>query len=112
MKKDNFYADVLAVVALIPYGKVTTYGAIAEYLGAKRSARMVGYALNQSTYSPENPLPAHRVINRSGALTGKHAFSGVSMAERLISEGILVENDCVKDLNTYFWNPNEALLHF
>lgn len=107
MERD-FFEDVYEVVKLIPYGRVTSYGAIAEYLGAKRSARMVGYAMNSA--DKHSDIPAHRVVNRNGQLSGKHAFSEPSMQERLVAEGIIVENDGIVDFNTYFWNPNTELI--
>ncbi len=107
MERD-FFQDVYEVVKLIPYGRVSSYGAIATYLGAKSSARMVGYAMNSA--DKNSNIPAHRVVNRNGQLSGKHAFSEPSMAERLAAEGILVENDVILNFNTYFWNPNTELL--
>lgn len=107
MERD-FFEDVYEVVKLIPTGRVTSYGAIAEYLGAKRSARMVGYAMNSADKTSN--IPAHRVVNRAGHLSGKHAFLQPSMEERLAEEGIKVENDVIIDFNAYFWNPNVELL--
>ncbi len=108
MSKRDFFADVYDVVRLVPPGRVTTYGAIAQYLGAKGSARMVGWALNQAHAYPD--VPAQRVVNRAGLLTGKHHFpTPTEMAERLIAEGIQVENDRIIDFAERFWHPAEHL---
>ncbi|GAB4115327.1 MAG: MGMT family protein [Thermoflexibacter sp.] len=107
-KYKNFFDDVYAVVRLIPKGRVTSYGAIAEYLGTKSSARMVGWAMNAAHTDPS--VPAHRVVNRSGILTGKHHFgSPTRMQELLQAEGITVENDQVKDFEKLFWHPLQEL---
>lgn len=105
MNDENFFEKVYAVAREIPPGRVSTYGAIAEALGTKGSARMVGYAMNGAgTATP--PVPAHRVVNRAGLLTGKRAFQGESlMAELLRSEGIEVINDQVVDFQHLFWHP-------
>lgn len=103
----HFFEKVWDVVRLIPPGRVTTYGAIARFLGTGRSARLVGYAMNASHKMPD--VPAHRVVNRDGLLTGKHHFVGLSMEERLRAEGIRVENDRVVDFAPRFWDPSEAL---
>jgi len=109
MKNESFFEDVWAVTRLIPYGRVTSYGAIAAYLGLKSSARMVGWALN-STYSQKN-VPAHRVVNRNGMLTGKVHFSTpTAMQELLEREGVKVENDRVVDFKKLFWDPQKELL--
>lgn len=101
----SFYDRVYEVVMKIPEGKVTSYGAIAEYLGAKRSARMVGWAMNNS-HSIEN-IPAHRVVNRNGLLTGKNHFNPPELMQILLeNEGIKVENDQVIDFEKVFWKPN------
>lgn len=105
----DFFQDVYDVVRLIPKGRVTSYGAIGEYLGAKRSARMVGFALNSLNHNAENQVPAHRVVNRKGELSGALAFENPSMAERLMAEGILVEDNVIKDFASCFWNPMEEL---
>ena len=107
MERD-FFEDVYEVVKLIPHARVTSYGAIAEYLGAKGSARMVGYAMN--SVDKRGGLPAHRVVNSKGLLSGKHAFSEPSMQERLEAEGIVVENDAIVNFDLYFWNPTTELL--
>ncbi len=104
----SFYDRVYEVAKLIPYGRVTSYGAIAKFLGAARSARMVGYAMNGSHIHLD--VPAHRVVNRKGLLTGKHHFSGTNlMADLLISEGILVKENQIQDFENYFWDPSENL---
>lgn len=107
--KSNFFEDVYEVVKLIPPGRVTSYGAIANYLGVKRSARMVGWAMNQSHANPE--IPAHRVVNRAGVLTGKHFFSGGPnrMQELLESEGIQILDDKIQDFGNVFWDPMHEL---
>ncbi len=100
-----FYDEVYQVVQLIPRGRVTSYGAIAAYLGTKSSSRMVGYAMNAAhTASP--PVPAHRVVNRNGLLTGKHHFgTSDEMMQLLIDEGVQVKDDQVLDFKTLFWDP-------
>lgn len=102
--KNSFFDDVFEVVKLIPKGRVTSYGMIGAYLGAKGSARMVGWAMNQAHGLKEN-IPAHRVVNRSGLLTGKVHFGGERMKELLESEGISVKNDKIVNLEKYFWDP-------
>lgn len=105
--KDNFFERVYEVVKQIPYGKITTYGAIAEMLGSKRSARMVGWALNSTKHHLED-IPAHRVVNRQGLLTGKRHFGGSdTMKDLLESEGVKIEGDRIIDMESYFWNPSE-----
>ncbi len=106
-KKDSegFFERVFEVVKLIPSGRVTSYGAIARYLGSPQSSRMVGWAMNQS-HSSSDFVPAHRVLNRIGMLTGKHHFDGPDvMAELLESEGLKVENDRLVDFSDFFWDP-------
>lgn len=104
-KKTTFYEDVLEVAKLIPRGRVTTYGAIAKYLGTKMSSRMVGWALNGSQHSIEQ-VPAQRVVNRNGMLTGKaHFVTPTRMQELLEEEGVKVENDTVVDFEKLFWDP-------
>lgn len=99
----HFYDRVYQVVRQIPYGKVTSYGAIANFLGAKRSARLVGYAMNNSH---NKKVPAHRVVNRKGLLTGKHHFQGTNLMQQLLeSEGIVVVDNQIQDLETIFWDP-------
>jgi methylated-DNA-protein-cysteine methyltransferase-like protein len=105
---NDFFDHVYQVVRLIPKGRVTSYGAIAAYLGSARSSRMVGWAMNAShTAAPD--IPAHRVVNRNGLLTGKHFFGGDSMAERLRAEGIEVIGDQISDFERVFWDPSQEL---
>jgi methylated-DNA-protein-cysteine methyltransferase-like protein len=106
---DNFFSRVYEVAVQIPHGRVTSYGAIAKYLGAARSARMVGWAMNASGNAP-CPVPAHRVVNRTGTLTGKHKFGGSdTMRELLESEGIVVTDDQIQDFERVFWDPGVEL---
>lgn len=107
--KNSYYQRVYELVQKIPTGRVTTYGAIAKALGLKSGARMVGWALNGITESDQQ-IPAHRVVNRLGCLSGRHAFQGDSMKERLESEGVLVDSDYKLELETYFWNPEEITI--
>lgn len=108
-KSDNFFERVYEVARLIPYGRVTSYGAIAKYLGAARSARMVGWAMNNSSNQKEE-VPAHRVVNRKGLLTGKHHFEGTNLMQQLLeSEGIKVVDYQVKDFEKVFWDPIKEL---
>jgi methylated-DNA-protein-cysteine methyltransferase related protein len=103
-----FFDDVYEVVKMIPYGRVTSYGAIAAYLGSKGSARMVGWAMNASHTLPD--IPAHRVLNRSGVLTGKFHFDYPDkMKELLEAEGVEIVNDQVADLEKHFWDPAKDL---
>ena len=105
----NFFRDVYEVVRLVPSGRVTTYGAIAAYLGLKSSARMVGWAMNQS--HGEDSVPAHRVVNRNGVLTGKHFFGDdVTMQKLLEDEGIYVTDDQIQDFKKVFWDPSDELI--
>lgn len=104
----TFFENVYDVVRLIPYGRVTNYGAIAAYLGSTRSSRMVGYAMN-AAHTLVPPIAAHRVVNRAGLLTGKHHFGENRMQELLEAEGIKVENDQVVDYEKLFWNPMKEL---
>ncbi|MCX7861829.1 MAG: MGMT family protein [Bacteroidales bacterium] len=109
-REESFFERVYEVVRLIPHGKVTTYGAIARFLGSASSARMVGWAMNHShTVLP--PVPAHRVVNRNGKLTGKmHFRTPFEMEQLLAKEGIPVKNDQVQDFLTYFWDPSIELV--
>ena len=104
----NFFDSVYEVARLIPPGRVTSYGAIASYLGTKGSSRMVGYAM-QACGNLQPPVPAHRVVNRQGLLTAKFHFGGNRMQEMLESEGIKVENDQVQDFKNVFWDPSIEL---
>lgn len=109
MTNKDFFNSVYEVVRLIPYGRVSSYGAIAAYLGARSSSRMVGWAMNQAHTLPE-PVPAHRVVNRNGLLTGKAHFGENRMQSLLESEGIKVENDQVLEFERLFWDPEKALM--
>jgi len=94
---------------MVPYGRITSYGAIARYLGTGRSARMVGWALNSSHTNPDF-IPAHRVVNRNGMLTGKHHFGNSSTMRQLLeNEGFRVEDNCVLDFKDKFWDPSLEL---
>ena len=108
-KSADFFEQVYAVVRLIPFGRVTTYGAIANYLGAKKSSRMVGWAMNASHNLMD--VPAHRVVNRIGALTGKMHFNSPNRMEELLClENVKVENDQVINFKKHFWDPNLELI--
>lgn len=108
-KEYSFFYDVYDVVRQIPKGRVTSYGAIAHYLGTKLSARMVGWAMNGAT-SVKPKVPAHRVVNRNGMLTGKvHFATPTQMQELLEKEGIKIEKDTVVDFEKKFWNPAAEL---
>lgn len=109
MTEPDFFNRVYQVVRLIPRGRVTSYGAIAAFLGAKSASRMVGWAMNNA-HGQEDPVPAHRVLNRNGMLSGKAHFRGNSMQELLESEGLRVENDTVCDFKTFFWDPEKELM--
>ncbi len=109
MRDISFFQSVYEVARLIPYGRVTSYGAIASFLGSKGSSRMVGWAMNATHHLPEN-IPAHRVVNRNGLLTGKHHFGGSqTMQELLESEGITVEDNQIQNFANYFWDPAKEL---
>jgi methylated-DNA-protein-cysteine methyltransferase-like protein len=105
---ESFFDKVYAVVLKIPPGRVTSYGAIAEYLGTRGSARMVGWAMNNS-HAQTNRIPAHRVVNRIGLLTGKHHFGGQKVMQQLLeSEGIEVKDDKVMKFEELFWDPGKS----
>jgi len=107
--KASFFENVYDVVRLIPEGRVTNYGAIANYLGTRRSARMVGWAMNAAHGLPD--VPAHRVVNRVGLLTGKNHFKTPTEMQRLLEvEGVKISNDKVEDFDKYFWDPNVELM--
>ena len=107
-KNQNFFERVYEVARLIPYGRVTSYGAIAKYLGAARSARMVGWAMNAC--KGRDDVPAHRVVNRKGVLTGKHHFEGTNLMQQLLeSEGIEVIDNQIQNLDELFWDPMTEL---
>ncbi|MFV8368595.1 MGMT family protein [Flavobacterium sp. LB2R40] len=108
MSNDNFFERVYAVVRQIPYGKVTSYGAIAKALGTARSARMVGWAMNAS-HSLED-VPAHRVVNRKGLLTGKLHFDGTNLMQQLLeNEGLIIIDNQIMDFEKHFWQPEVRL---
>lgn len=105
----NFFADVYEVVKLIPAGRVSSYGAIARYLGTSGSARVVGWAMKSAHGLPDQ-IPAHRVVNRQGMLTGsQHYGSPGEMQERLEAEGIVVKEDQIQDFDRHFWDPSQEL---
>ena len=109
MTKNDFFYEVHEVVKLIPKGKVTSYGAIGNYLGIKRSARMVGWALHQAHLQPN--VPAHRVVNRTGQLTGKQHFPTPNHMQQLLEkEGIIIRNNQIVHFEKHFWNPATELL--
>ncbi|MCK4750560.1 MAG: MGMT family protein [Bacteroidales bacterium] len=102
---DHFFNRVYEVVKQIPQGRVTSYGAIARYIGAPGAARMVGWALNQCHHHPEF-IPAHRVVNRNGHLTGKHHFTGANLMKELLeNEGAVIREDRILNFRDLFWDP-------
>lgn len=104
----NFFNLVYEVVKLIPEGRVTTYGAIARYLSAPKSSRMVGWALNASH---KLDIPAHRVVNRIGLLSGKHHFGGINLMQQLLeAEGLIIVDNQIQNFSDCFWDPNKALV--
>lgn len=106
-KPPTFFEKCYDVARQIPYGRVTSYGAIATYLGAARSARMVGYAM---TTSHGKDVPAHRVVNRKGLLTGKHHFEGTNLMQQLLeSEGLQIVDNQIQQFESVFWDPAKAL---
>jgi len=108
LENQNFFSRVYEVVKQIPYGKVTSYGAIAKHIGAAGSARMVGWAMNASHNLRD--VPAHRVVNRKGLLTGKHHFDGTHLMQQLLeNEGIVVINNQIQDFEKAFWDPGKEL---
>lgn len=108
-ESDNFFERVYKIARLIPYGKVTNYGSIAKYLGAAKSARMVGWAMNNS-HNQTQEVPAHRVVNRKGLLTGKHHFDGTNLMQQLLeSEGIIIIENQIQELEKVLWDPVKEL---
>ena len=106
-KTESFFNRVYEVARCIPYGRVTSYGAIAKYLGATKSARIVGYAMNGSS---GKDVPAHRVVNRKGLLTGKHHFKGTNLMQQLLeNEGIKVVDNQIQNFESVFWNPSKEI---
>lgn len=109
VQERDFFGDVMAVVRQIPKGRVSSYGAIARYLGAARSSRLVGYCMNGS-HAVKPKVPAHRVVNRLGMLTGKHHFATpTAMEELLAKEGVKVVNDQVQNFAQLYWDPAQEL---
>jgi methylated-DNA-protein-cysteine methyltransferase-like protein len=107
---ENFFIRVYRVVQLIPEGRVTTYGAIARYTGSPGASRMVGWAMNASHLQPDF-IPAHRVVNRNGVLTGKHHFRHENLMQELLeSEGIVIEDDRILHFHSHFWDPYKELI--
>ena len=103
----SFFEKVYEVAKQIPFGKVTSYGAIAKYLGAAKSARIVGYAMNNSL---GKDVPAHRVVNRKGLLTGKHHFEGTNLMQQLLeNEGIKVIDNQIQNFEAVFWDPSKEI---
>lgn len=110
MINESFFDRVYEVARQVPFGRVTTYGAIAAFLGSRMSARMVGWAMNKCHVHPY-PVPAHRVVNRQGLLTGKHHFGGPDLMQQLLEgEGIEIVNDQIQGFNALFWDPAKELL--
>ena len=108
MDSKDFFQKVYKVVKMIPSGRVSTYGLIAKYLGSIKSSRVVGYAMNASHQNSE--IPAHRVVNRVGLLTGKHHFSGRTLMKDLLeSEGVKIQNDRVVNFKKFVWDPSKEL---
>ncbi|MFT3703986.1 MAG: MGMT family protein [Agriterribacter sp.] len=108
-RKDSFFETVYDVARLIPKGRATSYGAIAAYIGTKLSARMVGWAMNAAG-NAKPKVPAHRVVNRNGMLSGKHHFRPPSLMENLLKkEGIKIKNDTIVDFDKVFWDPAKEL---
>jgi methylated-DNA-protein-cysteine methyltransferase-like protein len=104
----NFFEKAQAVAKLIPLGRVTSYGAIARYLGANRAARTVGWAINAA--SSDDSIPAHRVVNSKGLLTGKHHFEGTNLMQQLLeNEGVFVKDNQIQNFDRVFWNPSLEL---
>lgn len=107
-QEPSFFNRVYEVVKQVPYGRVTSYGAVAKFLGAARSARMVGYAMNASHNIPD--VPAHRVVNRKGLLSGKHHFAGSNLMQQLLeSEGVTVADNQIQNFDRLFWDPAKEL---
>ena len=108
VKEIGFFEKVYQVAEQIPYGRVTSYGAIAKYLGTPKSARMVGWAMNASHVNPK--VPAHRVVNRIGVLSGKHHFEGTNLMQQLLeSENVEVLDNQIQNFESLFWDPSKDL---
>jgi methylated-DNA-protein-cysteine methyltransferase-like protein len=109
LTNEGFFSQVYDITKQIPFGRVTSYGAIARCLGTPRSARMVGWALNASHL--DDSIPAHRVVNRKGLLSGKHHFKGSNLMQQLLeNENVRVENNVIVNFDTLFWDPNIELI--
>ncbi|MCO6495369.1 MAG: MGMT family protein [Bacteroidetes bacterium] len=106
---NDFFEQVWETVKQIPEGRVTSYGAIARFLGAASSSRVVGYALNSLGNDKKHGVPAHRVVNRNGLITGKFHFKSVSMEELLAREGVLVKDNKIVDFENIFWDPESLV---
>ncbi len=105
-KEGNFFEKVYNIARKIPYGRVTSYGAIAKHLGAAKSARMVGWAMRAC--HNDDTVPAHRVVNKQGLLTGKHHFDGINLMQQLLeNEGVIIENNKIVNFDSNFWIPSE-----
>ena len=110
MNNENFFKKVYDITRQIPYGRITTYGAIAKCIGSPQSSRMVGWALNNIIFS-EDFIPAHRVVNRIGLLTGKHHFRYETLMQELLeSEGVKVKDDRIVNFDKLFWDPSKELI--
>jgi methylated-DNA-protein-cysteine methyltransferase-like protein len=110
LEKEHLYDNIYELVRAIPYGRVSSYGAIAAAIGLTSGARVIGYAMNHS-HTAEPKVPAHRVVNRNGLLTGKHHFSPPELMQQLLeAEGIKVVDDQVQNFDTLFWDPVKELL--
>ncbi len=110
MNNENFFQKVYDITRQIPHGRITTYGAIAKYIGSPQSSRMVGWALNSISFT-EDFIPAHRVVNRIGLLTGKHHFRYETLMQELLeSEGVEVINDRIVNFDKLFWDPSKELI--
>lgn len=110
MSENNFFERVYEIAKMIPPGKVTTYGSIARAAGSPQSARMVGWAMNIS-HLRQDFIPAHRVVNRNGMLTGKHHFRHENLMQELLeSEGLIIEDDQIIDFEFHYWDPNKELI--
>jgi methylated-DNA-protein-cysteine methyltransferase related protein len=106
---ESFFVRVYEVVRMIPHGRVTSYGAIARYLGSAGSSRMVGWAMNHS-HTYDASIPAHRVVNRKGMLTGKFHFGDPNLMQQLLeNEGHVIEDDCIMNFSAHFWDPAKEL---
>ena len=109
MEEEGFFQRVYEVTKQVPFGRVTSYGSIAKFLGTPRSARMVGWALNASHL--DDSIPAHRVVNKQGLLTGKHHFEGSNLMQQLLeNENIIIENNQIVAFKKLYWDPNIELM--